>query len=288
MIFEALLRGSVAPATLVGAILFFAGFLPGLLSSPLRRLSFPVGFSLGFYFLNSIPAWPPTGSTSALFYVSLLCFLWTYLEAIGSRYYLYLRWLLSAVVVFMVLKPLLMSDRLPGDIPYVSGPVELALHILMLVFFLQFLWWLYTRGQVGMSRAPLAYVPLLSMTGLSLVMLFSGSGLLSQLAGTYCAVHAAALLLSLLSPRFNNPFDHQAFSVVMVFSFSLVSYYFLEAPFLAVALCVSPFLLLRYWNFLPLKPQFQLGQLIYLTVLSALPLFWAVFPLYKAYQSTGY
>lgn len=275
------------PAILAGALLILALIGPSFTASSLRRVSFPIGFCFGFYLLNSIPVWPPTGSTSALFYVAALSIVWTFVEGQRGRNPFHWRWLVLAIVTFMVLKPLLLGSRMPGDIPFVSGPVELAVHILMLVSMAQFLWWMMTRGQVGVSHLLLLLAPIISGTGLSLAMLFSGSGLLSQLAGTYCAVHAVALVLCLLRGRFFNPFDHQSFSVLMIFSFALISYYFLETSLLSIGLCFVPFLLLAIWRIFPFKPKRPLTEMIYFSVFSAAAIGMAVYPLYKNYSSYG-
>jgi hypothetical protein len=278
-----LFMGTVLPALIAGALILVAGFLPVLLGSPIRRLSFPVAFLVGFYLLNSVPAWPPTGSVAALFYLVIICFFWSFIEGARGHHTPWLRFFLFGVGVFMLLKPLLLDDRLGVNLPYLHGRLEMAVHVLSLILFGHVLWWLTEKGEQR-SPAPTLLVSLImTATGLSLLMLFSGSALMAQLAGAYCAVHAALLVLSLLGSRFHYFADHKSFSVVTLFAFVLLALYFLEAPLKAIGLVLTPLLLPAFWSWLPVKPVSALGQAAYVVAISLLPLVFAVYPVYQAY-----
>src|SRR5690606_11871486 len=115
---------------------------------------------------------------------------------------------LFALIIFMVLKPLLLDGRLSGDIPFVSGKFETAVHVIMLMGLGQLLWWVFSRASLTLPLEHMALLPLLSMTGISFLLLFSGTALLASLAGAYCALHAIALLLTTINPNFFKLDEH--------------------------------------------------------------------------------
>lgn len=286
MILTALFKGSVIPAVLAVGILAAAGFLPAVLAQTLRRIAFPLAFSCGFFLLYQFPKWPPAGSVNSLFYVAWICFLWTFIEATGGRHSSFLRWLFWGLLVFLTLQPLLVGHRLTGDLPFVEGDQELLIHILILIFLGQTLWRVYEKGRLEWSTSSLMFLSIIVMTGLSLSMLFSGSGLMSQLAGTYCALHGGALLLFLLGTRFHAASEILSFTVGMLFSFAVLSFHYLEISLFNLLLLLLP------WGALWWKPKLKIFESIWLQILwmglvSLIPIGYSLAQLYQDY-GTGY
>ncbi|MCB0411116.1 MAG: hypothetical protein KDD22_01235 [Bdellovibrionales bacterium] len=288
MILMALVKGSVIPAIVVGVLGLLLGFMPKVIGNPLRKFLLPLGFLIGYYNLTGIPQWPPSGSTGSLFFVALLCIPWAFLSARRPRIYQFLKWPLWAGTVFLILRTLIMNGTLPGNLAFFTGQLEILVKILMIILAGEVLWWTYDRGSMVLHRCSLALVPLLVMTAMSLALLFSASGLLSQLAGTYCAIQAAVMVLAYLRPKYYDEGSFEVFTVVLIFAFAVIGFFYLDITLMNMGLLLCPLLIMGLWHRLPMTPHTESAQLITLTAVSLIPLSLALWPMYQAYQSTGY
>lgn len=268
MIVMLVLKSAVLPGALTFLVSFGMGFFPDAVISPLRRFLLPATFLVGHFFLNGWPVWPPTGSTSSLIYIALAGGLWPFFETLTGRYSRTFLYFFLAAVVVLVLQPLVFNQW-----PFGDGAIQVA----GMTLFSGFLWWLFDRGPSRFHWASLAVIPLVVGTGLSILTLTSGSALVAQMIGTYCALHGGLVASSLLNRGGYHYRDFSGFSVLMLSGFVLVSRYFVEVEDFRLALILSPLLLFLIYPLAPFRPKASFGEMVGLSILSVVPIGFALY-----------
>lgn len=248
MILESILYGSLIPATLAGILLLAVYFLR---LRPINPLILPAAFLLGFYNQAGVPSWPPPGSDQSLAYVVALSAFWPLVEFQKIRWFERILALLAAAL--LILKPLVFQS---WDLVASARALGEALGFGLIL-------WLAMESSFRKSAAPI--VPALSVivgTGLSLVLVFHGSALLANMAGTYCAVAGALAFLSLLNSRFLNGQQVLPFFVLGMFSLALMARFFLDAKPLPVLALALPFTMVWWRWLIPLRPKKVWAELL--------------------------
>lgn len=268
MIITLVLKSAVLPGTIALMMSLVFGLLPDAIIAPLRRFLLPTTFLLGLYFLVGWPTWPPSGSSSSLIYLAVCAAIWPFIEQLLGRFSRRVLYLFLALVVFLVLQPLVLKSW-----PFFDGSIQL----IGMTMFGGFIWWLFDRGPSRLQMSTVALLPALVGTALSVLILTSGSASVAQMLGTYCALHGGIMGAALLSHKAFSYRDFSPFTVVLLLGFILVARYFVDVPDMALALALSPLLLFMLYPMLPWRPKSSIGEAIFISVLSAAPLGFALY-----------
>ncbi len=273
MIIEGFIKGSVIPGFVAGLLLLGISCLPLLLRRWMISLCLPLGFAVGAVNISGLPPFPPAGANQALFYIALACMVWPWIERLGMK--TFLRVLAVAGTTLLVLKPLFLSG-----LDFSSG--LLILGSMTLLGFA--VWNLIEKDTQSSIFLILPLTIVLQGTALSILFLAHGSALLSQWAGTFCAVVSAVMILGFWSTRFRLNESYVTFSALILFSFILNALYFMEVSQVSLLLVIAPLgslFLIQKINGSKLRWILQLA-------VSAICLGIAVYPAIQALMDTSY
>lgn len=229
MIVEGFLKGSVIPGVVAGVLLLAISFLPMFVRRWMITLCLPLGFAVGAVNISGFPPFPPAGSNQSLFYIALAAIIWPWLERWGMK--IFLRILAVAGVTLLVLKPLFLSG-----LEFTNG-IMILTSMTLLGFAI---WNLIEKDTQSSTFALLPLTLVLQGTALSILFLASGSALLSQWTGTFCAVVSAVMVLGFWSTRFRLNESYVTFSALVFFSFILNALYFVDISHLSLFLVILP------------------------------------------------
>jgi hypothetical protein len=209
LLIEQMLLGVVLPAAVALAVFVLARtWRRDSLGRIGTVLAIGGGYLAGHLALRGWPPFPPAESTQWLVFLVLLV---TFLGAVDvtSRVPDWVRWAVRAAVSLAV--PCLLLQPLVDHAWSPAVAMQwISLTALAIFASWSFLDWLASRTH----GATLPLVLLIVSVGTSLVLLFSGSASLGQLAGVLAATMGVSLLLAFLRPGFS--LGHGAVPVAMV------------------------------------------------------------------------
>lgn len=272
-IVAAFLRSAVLPATLVGIGLLALGGQREPLRTRLQALVIGLGFCLGNYLLIDRMHVPPGDVTESFFSAALILVIFTLVgpKPVGARYLV--RSLFVIAVGFVVLF-------------HIGASLQNAVHQrnLLAFFFLGLgLWSILERKAATLSSLALIAMPLVSATGVSVLILLRASASMSQMVSIICTILGAAGVLALVKPTLLSKNALIPFLSVFIVAFMASGHFYQDInPWHMVYLC-WPFLLLWIRDWMPL-PKSALGETIPLVILSVLPI---AYFLWTVFQSAG-
>lgn len=269
-IVAAFLRSAILPAVLVTVGLFFLKGRSEPLKARLQALLLALGFLLGSYLLIDRLGFPPADVSESFSYLALLLVVFVVIgpESMGTRYFVR--------SIFVILGGYLVLFHLGTNLNSGANPRNL-----LAFFFLGLgLWSILERKSSTLSALALIVMPLISATGLSLLILFGASASLSQMVTILCALLGGAAVLTLLKPQALSKAALIPFLSLFVVAFMAVGHFYQDVnPWHMVFLSWPYFLLwIRDWLPIPKKP---LIETVVLAVLSAGPLAYFIWGAFK-------
>lgn len=266
-IVAAFIRSALVPAAVVAAVLVALGFLREPLRTRLTGLVIALGFMYGGYQLLGRFNVPPHDVSESFGWAGLLLglfVLWNP-KSVGTRY------LVRALVVLaagaVVLWPLRAT---------IANP---AYHRNLIAFFCLGLGvWSITERMSGAVKLPtLLALPLISATGVSMLMLFSASASFSQLVSVLCAILGAILVLTLVMPKRIGRDALVPFVSLFVVLFMAAGHFQLDVnPWHMIYLSI-PFAVLWIRDWLKFVPSHPIIEPLVLGLIAAAPVGYFVY-----------
>lgn len=270
-IVAAFVWSAVLPALVSGVLVYVVGGGKDPLRARLQALILALAYVAGAYSLIGRLAFPPLDVSESLSYAAI------------------------AIAVFVLIAPKDSSRRYGVRALFVLGFGALILwHIraslsgqvqlrnLLAFFCLSLgLWSIVERGERFVTPFTLLLLPLISATGVSLILLFKGSASVSQLVSIICTILGTLMVLSILRPGRISGVAVVPFISVFVSLFMIVGHFYLDInPWHMVYLCL-PYGVLWIRNWLPLPNKWWVEGAV-LGGLSAAPLGYFLWNVFKA------
>lgn len=268
---DAFLRSTVLPAALLAPALFFIGGGKDPMRQRLQAVSVALAFVLGAFMLVGRFNVPPYDASESMSVIALLLALFVAVSPKDVRS----RYATRAIFVLVIGAVLLWHIRAS-----LSNSVHMRN---MLAFFCLALgvWSIVERSARQVSLPSLILLPMIAASSTSFLLLFSASGLYSQLTTVLCGLLGAALVLALLKPERVSAYALLPFVSVFVIVFMALGHFYLDVnPWKFIYLC-WPFAVLWIRNWIP-APKGAWGEAAVLGILSAAPLAYYLFTEFKA------
>jgi hypothetical protein len=257
------LKTAAVPAVAVVILFFFFGLAPEPWRSRTQSLILAAGFILSCYLLNGMPAWPPEGGAPSLIYVALwfAVYPWIVPASTGWRFTLRGVWIVvGACIVLWTLR-----------VSILNSPIYCR-NILALIFVGWGMWSSLERSiRISHALTPVA-MGMVTFTCASLIFLFKGSLLMSQMLTALAVIAGGIAVLAWWFPRRLSL--HAVFPFLSGFMavFLITGYIFLEIdPWLLVSLAI-PFLALLVKDLFGWASTSALSDALVMLVLAAIPM----------------
>jgi hypothetical protein len=266
------IKSAASPAVVVAVLYLGIGFLPDSLRARLQSLVFALGFSAGAYILVGRLNFPPSDVNEAFSWAALALVIFVVISPrpVGSRYMV--RVLFTAALGALALWPI--HESLHG---YVH------MRNLFAFFFLGLgTWSILEKSSQTVQTLTLLVLPMISATALSLLLMFKGSASLSQLVSVLCSLLGGLCAVAIVAPKRVSMASVLPFVSVFVVLFMASGHFYLDInPWYMIFLCV-PFFVLWIRRGIPFVPHTPVGEAVTLGILSAAPLGYFIWTVYKA------
>ena len=274
MLIEMFLKTAAAPAVAVALLFFFFGKAPEPWRSRIQGIILAGGFILSACLLSGIPAWPPESGVASLIWVAIWFALYSWIPANAIARYLFRgTWIIVgiAMVVWQLRVEILNSQMQ-------------CRNILALVCVGWGMWSALERS-VRLSHAltPIA-MGMVTFTAASILFLFKGSLLMSQMLTSLAVITGGLAVLAWLFPK--RVSLHSVFPFLSGFMaiFLVTGYVFLEIdPWLLVSLAI-PFLGLLAKDLFSWASKSALTDAFVMLIIAAIPMGYV---LYKVSLTSG-
>lgn len=268
------LKSAALPAAVASVLLFLVGGMRDPMRARLQATIWATAFVGGCMVLVSRLNFPPTDVNEGFSWIAILLalFIWISPVAVGSRY------LLRAlfVVAIGLLSLWQIRSSLGG---YVHQRNMLAFFFLGLGT-----WSIVERSSQKVQTLTLMTLPMISATALSLILLFKGSAVLSQILSVACTLYGGVFAISLVAPAKISKAAVLPFVSIFLISFMAIGHFYLDInPWTMIYLCL-PFLVLWIRNWIPFVPRQPIAEAVVLGAVSAIPLGYMV---WNIYQTSG-
>jgi len=274
VLIEMFLKTAAAPAVAVALLFFFFGKAPEPWRSRIQGIILAGGFILSACLLSGIPAWPPESGVASLIWVAIWFALYSWIPANAIARYLFRgTWIIVgiAMVVWQLRVEILNSQMQ-------------CRNILALVCVGWGMWSALERS-VRLSHAltPIA-MGMVTFTAASILFLFKGSLLMSQMLTSLAVITGGLAVLAWLFPK--RVSLHSVFPFLSGFMaiFLVTGYVFLEIdPWLLVSLAI-PFLALLAKDLFSWASKSALTDAFVMLIIAAIPMGYV---LYKVSLTSG-
>ena len=185
---HALLRGILIPGAVSGLAYLLARLTPVSLRGAVRGVGLAAGVALSYILLLGLPEWPWSGSPKGVITALFIGSIWSASEVVVSRRQWFRRLVVTAVVTFICLRPLVGVAWLqPSSLQIILSVASLA----------TIAWMMVDRGSEQM-QPPAVLVSLMVMAaGSAGYMGLTGSASLAQVSGALAAGLGVTAFLSL-------------------------------------------------------------------------------------------
>lgn len=265
------LLSAVLPAALVSGLLLASKKVPQAWRSRFQAVVFAAGLCMGSYLVIGRVNFPPQDFNESVSFIALFLASFAFFapRSVGSRY------LVRAIFVAIVFLIILWNLREAMD-SMINKRNALAFYFLALGT-----WSIVEKGIVTVSATTCVALPLVSATALSLILLFKGSASFSQQVVTCCALFGGLLTLTLIWRKILDLEALGGFLSVLVVAFMAGGHFYLDINPWHMVFLAFPYLILWINNAIPFKPKSALGEALMLSLISAAPLAYFVYDVFK-------
>lgn len=267
------LKTAALPAIVAAVLFFLFGTAPEPWKARIQALIIAFAFFATCFLLTGFPEWPPTGGVAALVYVAFWFALypWVAPEAPGIRYVLRGIWVLVGSV--LVLWPL--HNQI------LENPIHLRNCVALML-----LGWgmssILIRSQQNSHPLTVLVVPMVSIAASSILFVFHGSVLLSQMLTALSVVAGAIAALSWIFPQRISSFGVYNF-VAGFFGVCLVTaYMFLDSNPWTLAAMAVPYGVLLLKDLVTAKRASAFKEALIVLIVSVLPIAYLLYSEFKA------
>lgn len=268
------LKSAALPAVVVTLLFLAVGGLKDPWRARLQSLFLALGFMAGGYVIIKGLSFPPHDVNEAFSWsaLALVLFVWISPRAVGSRYLV--RALFVVALGLLTLWPIHES---------LHGPIHLR--NLLAFFFLSLgAWSILEKAAQKVQPLTLLALPLISASGLSLLLLFKGSASMAQLVSVLCALLGGILVLTLIFPKRASVAAVLPFVSVFIILFMVCGHFYLNInPWFMIYLCI-PYLLLWIRSWIPFVPHHPIGETLVLGGIASIPVAYFI---WNVYQTSG-
>lgn len=278
MIVEMFLKTAAAPAIAVAILIFLFGGAPEPWRARVQSLILALGFCAACYLLEGFPPWPPQGGAASLTFVALWFAFFNWVAPPGSlaRYMLRGFWIVcgTAIACWSL------------AVQIINSPMQ-SRNVLALVCLSWGMWSSVERTsrQSGKAHAvtPVT-VAMVSMTAASLLFVFKGSLLMSQMLTAMAVLTGALGALAWLVPSRLSVHAIYPLLAGMFGVFLICGFIFLEIdPWLLISMAI-PFGVLLFKDLFRLQAASPFTDAFVTLMVSALPLSLILF---HVFQTSG-
>jgi hypothetical protein len=266
------IKSAFLPAVGVAVLFLLTGWLRDPMRARIQSLVFALGFAAGAAVLIGWPNLPPSDVNQAFTWsaLALVLFVLVSPRPVGSRYAL--RAFFVVALGLLTLWPI--RESLHGHV---------HLRNLLAFFFLGLgTWSIVERSAQKVQPLTLYVLPLISGTGLSLLLVVKGSISMSNFVSILCALIGGIATLSLIFPKKVSAAAMMPFISVFMILFMVCGHFYLDInPWFMIYLC-APFLVLWIRNWLPYVPRQPLAEAAVLGVISAAPVAYFIYTVFKS------
>jgi hypothetical protein len=230
-----------------------------------------LGMVAGCYVLIGHLNFPPRDVNEAISWstLALVAFVWLGPHDQGRRY--------MVRAVFVVALGLLTLWPIHESL---HGHVQMR-NLLAFFFLALGTWSIIEKVTQKVQPLTLIALPMICATALSLLLMFKGSASMAQMVSVICALLGGVLAVALVAPGRVAVAAIMPFISVFIILFMVCGHFYLDInPWFMIYLCV-PYLVLWIRGVIPFIPHRPIGEALSLGVLSALPLIYFIWTVYK-------